>query len=91
MQIAAQHPKTHRVCAGRNMPEGFLLDGIDLQRTDIAIGHAQCTILIKTHLTDATPSGFNQAAMSTCHAAQSVLIYLLVETTRYRQRIQLFL
>jgi hypothetical protein len=78
MEIPSQHAECQRVGAGHVMEEGFLFNGVALQRAYISPWHAQLSALIKSHLANAAFPFSDLAAMSTCVTFNRVIRKLLI-------------
>ncbi len=89
MQVAAQHPETHRQRAGQSVEEWFLLDGIALERAEIVRRDKQRAGAVEAHTANAVVAVEDQATMAASVTADFVVGQFFVQLPRLGQTRQL--
>jgi hypothetical protein len=72
MEVAPQHAKGKRIASGVEVEKGLFFDGIDCERSNIAVGDPQFAALIEAYLADAAPAFRDEASVAACDATDSI-------------------
>jgi hypothetical protein len=78
MEIAAEHSEAHCQSAGQCMKKWLLLDGIELECTDVSMWHEQFPSAIEADAANTVQSVENDAAMSARKTPQFAVLQVLV-------------
>ena len=79
MEIAAEHPKAHCQRARQSVKKRLLLNGVELQRADVAMRHEQLSASIGPHAANAIESFEDDAAVAACKAAEPTILELFIQ------------
>lgn len=74
MQVAAEHPEAECECAGANVKERLLFDGIALDGVDVTVRREQLSSAVESHFAHALEAGSDGAAMPACQAAEATCV-----------------
>src|SRR5437879_5462491 len=78
MEVAAEHSEAHRQRAGQCMEEGLLLDGIELQRTDVSMRHEQLSATIEANAANTIEPVEDYAPMPARKTAELTVLQVFV-------------
>src|SRR3954463_5331617 len=79
MIVAAEHSKAHRKRSRQCVEERLLFDGVELQRSHVAMRHKQFAATVESHPANTIQAIGNHAAMPARKAAEFAAFKLLVE------------